>query len=184
MKSKDNSLNEFYERLIDFLISNDLEKPENLSGYNKSEIKYFEQENKIVLPEAYKLFLTNFAKGNPLFFDHQDYKLESINYSRETAEQLLKKVLPIDIFVFTEWQGYNYDYFRLTSGSNPEVTFGIIASGDPNDDRVKEKSKGIFTDWICKKIEINIKLRERLEGLKVDRLMIELYQIKNIVNTI
>lgn len=184
MNSKDNFLiEEFYERLIEFLISNDLEKADRFSGYDNSDIKNFERQNEIIFPAAYRLFLTNFAKGKPRFFDGQDYKLESVNYFRETAEKLQKKALSNNIFVFTEWQRYNYYYFGLNLGNNPEVIFGIIASDDPNEYKIDESSEGCFTDWLCKRIEISLKQRERLEGLRIQNLKTELERIKNIANT-
>jgi hypothetical protein len=38
---------------------------------------------------------------------------------------------------------------------------------------------GQFTDWLCKKIEINLNLRKQLEGLEIEGLLNDLEKIRS-----
>lgn len=172
----------FFKSLKSFLLDNEIESKSNLKGHSLLEIKAYESKYNYKLPYSYKLFLNYFAKESPNFLDCSYCSLGAAEYAIKTANSLLTKNfhLPKNIFVFTEWQGYNYHYFILNSKNNPEVIFNIITS-DINP-TIKKSSEGKFTDWICNNIAIHLKHKKEMYNEDIEYLLIQLENIRKIID--
>ncbi len=120
-------LNQFYASLSNFLLGNKLET--SIKGFEKSEIENCEKNHSILFPEAYRLFLSRMAKTDLRIFDGQDFSISGLKDAHEVSNDLLKQdktELPDEVFVFTQWQGYNFFYINLDA-ENPSVNLYIEA---------------------------------------------------------
>ncbi len=182
--NKTDYLENFYCSILDFLIKNKLEiSPE---GYSEEEIIRYEKLIGVTFPKAYRLFLFKMAKSKLKIYDHQDFSLSGLNYASEVSKELLeldKNEISPNQFVFAQWQGYNFYHFKLNS-ENPNVELYIQAGCAFDGSPAEKYNYGPFTDWLCRKIKISLNLRNQLEGLEINSLLIELDKIKADLNKI
>ena len=171
-------LDKFYDSVLGFLTKNSLE--ELPQGFCEEEIKNYETKKAIEFPKAYRLFLSLMAKSNLRIFDSQDFTISGLNDAEEVSQELLEKdkhKLGPNQFVFSQWQGYNFYYLDLNS-ENPDVELYIQAGCAFEGSPAEIYKYGRFTDWLCKKIEISLNLRKRLEGLEIEELLDDLEKIR------
>src|SRR5688572_19388438 len=171
-------LDKFYDSVLEFLIKNSLESLPR--GFSEEEIRNYETKKGIEFPKAYRLFLSLLAKSSLGIFDSQDFTISGLKDAEEVSKELLEKdrhTLSPNQFVFSQWQGYNFYYLDLNS-ENPNVELYIQAGCAFDGSPAEIYKYGQFTDWLCKKIEISLNLRKRLEGLEIERLLNDLVKIK------
>jgi hypothetical protein len=113
---------EFRRRLTALPDSGDLE------GASEEEIRELEKYAGGKLPSVYKQLLKKLGRSAGELFRGSDYSVRQPFHLRlkEHAEELLKRskapfVLPRTAFVFLMSQGYQFSFFHLDQGDDPEV---------------------------------------------------------------
>ncbi len=173
-------LDQFYSLLLKFLTKNGLEK--YTDGYSEDEIDQCQIQYSIEFPKAYKLFLQLMAKSELKIFDCSDFTFSGLSEAQEVSQELLEQdnySLGENIFAFSQWQGYNFNYFDLKS-ENPNVGLYIEAGCAHENAPPEIYHYGPFTNWLCNKVEISLGLRNQLEGLKIENLLTDLKAIEKV----
>lgn len=180
-------MQEFYNRLNQYLLAAGLEICVEPVGATDAEIDQWESIYKVHFPLAYRQFLRWCGNGRMEWMDNQDFRLQSLPYSWESAADLLtenREVLETSGFVIAEWQGYNF-WYLLLGEANPIVKLCIIKDDNPNTFGLDVTSYGRFTDWLIGQIKASVKIRKSLQriDINVSTVWIELDSIAQLANT-
>lgn len=178
--AKNINIKEFFTQIRAFLLNHDLESEKHLLGYSCDAVYQLELRRKIQLPYSYKLFLEYFAQGRPKFFDGQDYSISGIKDANIVANSITeadKTELPAGAFVFSQWQGYNFDFFVMGS-DNPEVLLYTEGDGSPCSHDIRKCNT--FTDWICERVVSSLTLYHRYYRSNIEGLLAEVETIKQL----
>jgi len=125
-----------------------------VSGCRIDEIVDLEKELDIFLPEAYKEFLLWMGKSTRKFLLHCYAEYSYLVKLQVRAKELLKEkgypLLPNNAFVFHFRQNYQFSYFLLDGGDDPEVYFfdEAITKG-------VESLEKPYSSWLATEAEIH-----------------------------
>jgi len=111
---------------VEKLVSAGLASRGQITGCSDTEIQQLESSGGAELPKAYKEFLKTMGQGAGDFLVGTDLFLPKLPKLRSWAEALLQRTnspyrLSPDIFVFLVHQGYQFLFFHLNQGEDPEV---------------------------------------------------------------
>src|SRR5262249_22971010 len=103
--------NDFIRQGLKRLLESGLAKPNLVRGCSEDELKQVESTLQIILPAAYREFLTTFGKQAGEFLVGTDFLFPKLLELRNIAEELLKSCSnPFDLsktaFVFASHHGY------------------------------------------------------------------------------
>ena len=135
----------------EILIEAGLDKEYPIAGISDEQISEIEQMNNITLPDSYKNFLRECGKSAGLFeHDEKSFYPDIKSLRKDLNEMIVEEeidfILPENIFVFSAYQGFYFNYF-LCDGNNDPVVYEITDGS--NGPRVSAPS---FTKYMEKNI--------------------------------
>ena len=96
-----------------------------IRGCSDSQLQGFQQERGLELPSAYLRFLAVAGLDPGDFLVGSDLRFEQLDDLQSGARYILEDdkgpALPDDAFVFCSHQGYQFLFFRLSQGPDPQV---------------------------------------------------------------
>ncbi|RFM27922.1 SMI1/KNR4 family protein [Deminuibacter soli] len=121
-----------FKEVLDILYkSGNLLKP-----CKEREVKRVEEEYGVRLPSVYIEFLSNMGKGAGDFMLGSSCFYDEIFSLKDWAVELLEengfRSLPENSFVFWMHQGYQFAFFMLDEGDNPQVFFYTEVNSNNN----------------------------------------------------
>ena len=97
----------------------------NIDGCSESELADFQRERNLRLPAAYLRFLGVVGVNSGEFLRGSDLRFQQLDRLQSGAQALLDDdggpTLPEDAFVFCGHQGYQFLFFHLGEGPDPEI---------------------------------------------------------------
>lgn len=122
--------------IVDLLVNSQIATVEKIKGCSDNEIKELEKEFGHGFPAIYREFLLAIGYRAGLLFRGTEIFFGSIRGLIQYANELLGENqesfnLPEDAFVFSMYQGYEFNYFRFSEGENPPVYQYIEGNGEP-----------------------------------------------------
>ena len=137
------------------LVSAGLASPSQVVGCSDTEIRQLESLVNAKLPIIYKEFLKTMGQCAGSFLAGTDLFMPKLFNLRTWAETLLQRTdspfrLPPSIFVFLVHQGYQFMFFHLNQGDDPEVFH--FEEGE-------EQPRAVFshfTDWLAASVDDEI----------------------------
>jgi len=145
-----------FENLVNEMLRAGLASEKDIQGCSDEELSSLKVSVGHILPNAYEQFLLKFGKGAGEFMQGTDIFYPSIKGLKEEAIELLKEneeefSLPEDAYVFSMHQGYEFLYFKLSGGDDPEVYQYVEGNGKP------EKVWSSFTEFMQQSLKQHIK---------------------------
>jgi hypothetical protein len=118
------------------------------------EVRALEQQVGLVLPEAYKEFLLWMGHGAGGFLQESNCFYRHLLHNQQMAVALLEESnfpgsLPQDAFVFYNYEGYQFVFFRVSEGDNPPLYYYHEADEPTSFKRVLDT----FSEFIEREIE-------------------------------
>lgn len=102
-------------------------------GCSDLELREFQAGHVVELPPSYLRYLGAAGKDCGDFLFGSDLHFDALDAVRISAQALLADdagpTLPDDAFVFFSHQGYQFSYFRLAGGPDPEVYYYLEREG-------------------------------------------------------
>jgi hypothetical protein len=145
--------------------------PEDVHGFTEEEVLHLEQELGQALPAAYKEFLLwmghgakGFMVGDLMYFPRIPGYAEAPWDLTKEAHKLLDESafpepLPVDAFVFSMHEGYQFWFFRFTEGDDPPV-YGF---GDGQTKDHFDVIDGTFSEFMLRTVDDDIRAKQQLE---------------------
>ena len=148
---------------IEKLVSAGLASPGQMAGCSEVDIRQLESLAGAKLPKAYEKFLKAMGRGAGDFLAGTDLFMPKLPNLRTWAETLLQRTnspfqLPPGIFVFLVHQGYQFMFFYLNQGDDPEVFH--FEEGDEQPHMVF----GRFTEWLAASVDDEIAAYRDVHG--------------------
>jgi len=119
-------------------------------GVPEDELAAFQRHQGLQLPDAYLHFLRAAGMNPGEFLQGSDLRFEQLERLQSGAEALLDDgagpTLPGRCFVFCGHQGYQFLFFRLDDGPDPQIHYYLQGEG---------KFKTVtptFSDWLVQSV--------------------------------
>lgn len=135
------------ETILSPLVERGIVAWDDFVGCDDDEIEEISNPLPMPLPAAYLAALHCFGKGASFLWRGTDFHYPELLGNRESAEELLDWIdagfrLKETDFVFLDHQGYQFLYFQLGAGDDPEVSYYIETEKEPR------KVYDSFTAWL------------------------------------
>ncbi len=122
-----------------------------ISGCSEADLADFQRKRSLELPEAYRHFLGAAGANCGRFLQGSDLRFEDLDSLQSSAQSLLGDDggpgLPENAFVFCSHQGYQFLFFQLGGGPDPEVRYYLEGEGE-----FKLVAPG-FSDWLVRTVQ-------------------------------
>lgn len=144
-----------FEDFVNEILSAGLATEKDVQGCSDEELSSLKVSVGHILPNAYECFLLKFGEGAGGFMQGTDIFYSSLKGLKEEAIELLEENeegfgLPDDAFVFSMHQGYEFLYFKLSDGDDPEVYQYVEGNGK------SEKVWRSFTEFMQQSLKQHI----------------------------
>lgn len=122
--------------IIKCLIENRIATANEIIGCSTDDIRALEKSIGTSLPKKYQEFLLAAGHSAGRLFQGTDIFYRNLMGLKDDAISLLnenneKFTLPIDTFVISMHQGYEFNYFKLTEGDDPPIYQYVEGGGPP-----------------------------------------------------
>jgi hypothetical protein len=133
---------------IEYLVNQLIAKGDVLTPCTPGEVAKIEHHFSCSLPMVYKAFLLAAGKESKLYMTGSHFFYGDIFLLKEYAEELLVennfKALPEKAFVFFMHQGYQFAFFILDSGDDPEVFYYYEGKTQTDFEKVESSLSGFL----------------------------------------
>lgn len=127
------------KEIVSLLSENKIANDNEIQGFTASEVEQCEQALGSKLPNQYREFLLAIGHDAGLLFQGTDILFRNVDNLlelRKEAEDLLAEneetfILPMDAFVFSMHQGYEFNFFVISEGNDPPVYQYVEGDGPP-----------------------------------------------------
>jgi hypothetical protein len=135
------------DSILDPLVQRGLVNRSDFVGCSDAEIEEIAVGWPSSLPASYIAALRRFGKGASFLWRGTDFHYPEVLEIRESAEELLDWIeadfrLEKNDYIFLDHQGYQFLYFKLGTGDDPEVYYFIETEELP------KKVYDSFTAWL------------------------------------
>lgn len=118
-------------------------------GCSREQLAAFQKENQVTLPDAYVRFLEGAGMLPGDFLRGSDIQFDQLGRLQSLATHLLEEDGAPQLengFVFCSHQGYQFLFFRLDGGPDPEVWHYLEGDG------VFKAVAPSFSDWLVRTV--------------------------------
>jgi hypothetical protein len=119
-------------------------------GCSDAALVAFQRHHGLELPEAYLRFLVVVGMNSGEFLQGSDLRFEQLHSLQSEAQELLNDddgpTLPENAFVFCSHQGYQFLFFRVGQGPDPQVHHYLEG------DREFKTVAPTFSDWLVQAV--------------------------------
>lgn len=157
--------NSFVTDLYNKIVKARLASPIEIKGCSINEINILESKIGLKLPKLYKNFLLKFGHGAGEFFLGTDIFYNELLSLGDIARELLEEdgghyCMPINSFVFSSHQGYQFTFFDLSNyKDDPEVFYYKEGMNKP------KKMNDTFSEFLIESLREHIEMKEMLEKM-------------------
>jgi len=144
-----------FESLVNEILDSGLAVKEDIKYCSNEDITSLRAATGGVLPIVYEQYLLKIGRGAGKFMQGTDIFYPGIQGLKEEAIELLEEneeefKLPVNAFVFSMHQGYEFLYFLLSGGDDPEIYQYVEGEGAP------KKAWDSFTDFLSQSLAQHI----------------------------
>jgi hypothetical protein len=119
-------------------------------GCSEAELEVFQRLQGLELPDAYLLFLGAAGVNPGEFLQGSDLRFEQLERLQFGAQDLLDdnggRMLPKNAFVFCSHQGYQFLFFQLDDGPDPQIHYYLEGEGE------FKSVAPAFSDWLVQAV--------------------------------